>query len=194
MIRGKFPCLNKEIFLLINCYNSEEAMSEKWVEIEQILTDLLGDLTMAVTVLKDYESKPFMKESQNLAKRQCIWRLCTFSLVINCCKYVELNTKYGNEFNKLIPEHNKVRGQFNESVKKNKAINKLRNHCVAHVSDKSVYLSPIEVQKEIIEMFGGQHADDFLNWVCPDNLESTNKTESLVGVIWLLRDAVSSKL
>ncbi|BCG18050.1 hypothetical protein [Vibrio alginolyticus] len=57
-----------------------------------------------------------------------------------------------------------------------------------------MHLSPIEVQKEIIEMFGGQHADDFLNWVCPDNLESTNKTESLVGVIWLLRDAVSSKL
>ncbi|MCR9345074.1 hypothetical protein, partial [Vibrio alginolyticus] len=173
---------------------SEEAMSKKWVEIEQILTDLLGDLAMAVTVLKDYESKPFLQEPQNFVKKQCIWRLCTFSLVINCCKYVELNTKYGNELNKLIPEHNKVRGKFNEAVKKNKAINKLRNHCVAHVSDRAVHLSPTEVQKEIIEMFGGQHADDFLNWICPDDIESTNKSESLVGVIELLRDAVSSKL
>ena len=49
-------------------------------------------------------------------------------------------------------------------------------------------------RKEIIEMFGGQHADDFLNWICPDDIESTNKSESLVGVIELLRDAVSSKL
>jgi hypothetical protein len=179
---------------LIGRYNSEVAMSEKWHEIEQILTDLLGDLTISVSVLKDYESEDFLKAPQNLAKRQCIWRLCTFSLVINCCKYVELNTKYGKEFKELIPEHNAVRGKFNEAIKKNRAINKLRNHCVAHVSDKTVHLSPDEVQREIIEMFGGQHADEFLDWVCPDNIESTIKTDSLVGVIELLRDAVSSKL
>ncbi len=169
-------------------------MSGKWVEIEEILTGLLGDLTMAVTVLKDYESKPSMHEPQHQVKRQCIWRLCIFSVVINCCKYVELNTKYGKEFNELIPEHNKVRGAFNESIKKNSAINKLRNHCVAHVNDRSVYLKPLEIQAEIISMFNGQFADSFLDWLCPDNIDETDKTSSLVGVMELLRDAVSAKL
>lgn len=169
-------------------------MSQKWIEIEQILTDLLGDLTMAVTVLKDYESKQFLKEPQHKTKRQCIWRLCTFSLVINCCKYVELNQKYGKDFKELIPEYNKVRGSFNEAITKNSSINKLRNHCVAHVNNKSVYLSPLEVQKEIEGMFGGQNAEHFFDWICPDDIEKSDKTKSLVGVVEMLRDAVSSKL
>ena len=169
-------------------------MSKKWLEIEQILTNLLGDLTIAVTVLKDYESKPLLKEPKNLIKRQCIWRLCTFSLVINCCKYVELNQKYGKEFKDLVPEHNKVRGLYNEMITKNSSIKKLRNHCVAHVSNKSVHLSPLEVQKEIEGMFGGKYAEEFLNLICPDDIENSDKTKSLVGVIETLRDAVSSKL
>ncbi len=43
-------------------------------------------------------------------------------------------------------------------------------------------------------MFGGKYADDFLDWVCPDDIESSDKTKSLVGVIELLRDAVAAKL
>lgn len=168
-------------------------MSEKWIEVEEILTGLLGDLTMAVTVLKDYESKPSMHEPQHLVKRQCIWRLCIFSVVINCCKYVELNKKYGKVFKELIPEYNKVRGSFNESIKNNSAINKLRNHCVAHVNDREAYLKPIEIQAEITSMFDGQFAEDFLDWLCPDNIDETDKMKSLVGVIELLRDAVSAK-
>ncbi|MCS6123845.1 hypothetical protein [Shewanella baltica] len=169
-------------------------MSEKWIEIEEILSGLIGDLTIAVTVLKDYEAKSFLHEPQHQTKRQCIWRLCVYSIVINCRKYVELNKKYGREFQVLIPEYNHIRGIFNDVINKNSSIKKLRNHCVAHVSDKSNYLKPSEVQAEIIKMFNGHFADEFLDWICPDNINSTDKTDSLVGVIELLRDAVSAKL
>ena len=169
-------------------------MSEKWVEIEEILGGLIGDLTMAVTVLKDYEAKPFLHEPQHKVKRQCLWRLCVHSIVINCRKYVELNQKYGKEFQELIPEHNHIRGVFNNAINKNSAIKKLRNHCVAHVNDKSKYLKPTEAQAEIVKMFDGESADAFLDWICPDNINSTDQTDSLVGVIELLRDAVSAKL
>ncbi|HHX8496930.1 TPA: hypothetical protein ACVO3H_004044, partial [Vibrio diabolicus] len=174
--------------------NSGVKMSDKWIEIEEILSGLIGDLTIAVTVLKDYEGKASLREPQHQTKRQCIWRLCVYSIVINCRKYVELNQKYGKEFQALIPEHNHIRGVYNNEINKNTAIKKLRNHCVAHVSDKSKYLKPAEVQEEIIKMFDGNFADEFLDWICPDNISTTDKSESLVGVIELLRDAVSAKL
>jgi len=168
-------------------------MSNKWIEIEEILTGLLGDLTISVMVLKEYESKVGVHDPQHLIERQCMWRLCIFSIVINCCKYVELNKKYGGDFNRLIPEYNRIRGAFNEKIKDNRSISKLRNHCVAHVSDKSVYLKPSEVQEEIITMFGDKYGQIFLDWICPDNLHSTDQTTSLVGVIQLLRNAVSAR-
>lgn len=169
-------------------------MLSKWTEIEQILSDLIGDLTIAVDVLKNFEFEWEKSKKEDTVRRQLVWRLCIFSLVMNCCKYVELNKKYGKEFKNLIPEHNKVRGKFNEIITQNKSINNLRNGCVAHISDKSKYLSNLQVQEEINKMFGGHYADDFLNWVCPDDIESSDKTKSLVGVIELLRDAVAAKL
>lgn len=169
-------------------------MVEKWTEMNQILTDLLGDLTIAVDSLKRFEISRANGEQQDASTITAFWRLCTFSIVINCCKFVELNDKYGKYFKELIPEHNAVRNTFKQAISNNRSITKLRNHCVAHVNNKTVYLSRSEVQKEIEIMFGDKYADQFLNWVCPDDIETSDKTKSLVGVIWMLRDAVSSKL
>jgi len=168
-------------------------MSCKTQEIEEILTHIMMDLTTAVTVLKDYESKPFLHEPENMSKRQCVWRLCVNSIVINCCKYMEVNERYGMYFKEHIHELTDLRNKYYKEINNNKSIKKLRNYCVAHVSNKAEYLTANEVQSEINGMFGGEHADKFFNWLCPDNIESTVLEDSLVGTIQLLRDAIGSK-
>ncbi len=165
-------------------------------ELADILTGLIGDLSIAVSVLKEYESKPEMRKPELAVRSQCIWRLCVNSIVINCCKYVELNRKFGQEFKNEIPELNKLRGQFNEKITKNKSIGILRDDYVAHVNSRSSKkcLTHAEVQNHILSMFGGTHASKFLDWVCPDHIEASNQHESLVGTIQLLKDAVVKKL
>ena len=169
-------------------------MSNKWVEIEEILTGLLADLTVAVEVLKDYERNLPVNTPNYDVKRTCIWRLCIYSIIMNCYKFVELNRKYGSEFNKALPEHNKTRGSLQNKITENTAITKLRNHCVAHVNNDPDYLRPVEVQVEITKLFGGENAISFLDWICPENIENTDKEKSLVGVIEMLRDAITAKL
>ena len=75
----------------MSCFNLEGAMSAKWTEIVQILSDLIGDLTISVDVLKNFELEWEKSKKGDILRRQLVWRLCTFSLVIHCCKYVELN-------------------------------------------------------------------------------------------------------
>ncbi|MCD9504862.1 hypothetical protein GLP37_22145 [Photobacterium phosphoreum] len=169
-------------------------MSEKWVEVKEILSGLIGDLTISVTVLKEYEDQAYIHKPEYKIKRQAIWRLCVYSMVINCCKFLELNKKYGAIFKDLIPEHNDIRGKQVEKIKNNTAITKLRNSCVAHVNNKAKYLTENEVQNEIISMFNGTDAVEFLNWIYPDNVDEIDKTSYLVGVIELLRDSISKKL
>ena len=54
-------------------------MSNKWVEIEEILTGLLADLTVAVEVLKDYERNLPVNTPNYDVKRTCIWGAVPFT-------------------------------------------------------------------------------------------------------------------
>ncbi|GGB12486.1 hypothetical protein [Agarivorans gilvus] len=166
----------------------------KLLELEEILTNVMMDLATAVNVLRDYESRAWFQDPKNSKKRQCLWRLCISAIVINCSKYMEVNEKYGKYFKEELHEYTELRNKFYNAVKSNTSIKKLRNYTVAHVSNKSDYLSADEVQQEILLMFGNSNASDFLDWLCPEDIESTNKNDSLVGVLEQLRDAVSKKL
>ncbi|OOE40307.1 hypothetical protein BZG00_05615 [Salinivibrio kushneri] len=166
-------------------------------ELLEILVGLIGDLTISVSLIREYESKPYMHKPELKTSRQCIWRLCFNSIVLNCCKYVELNRKYSREFNEMTNELNQLRGQFNEQITSNKSLLILRDDYVAHVNSKKTKksLTPSEVQEHIITMIGGStNAAKFLDWVCPDSFEASNPNESLVGVVTQLRDLLASKL
>ncbi|OOE56940.1 hypothetical protein BZG13_12905 [Salinivibrio sp. ML323] len=166
-------------------------------ELLEILVGLIGDLTISVSLIREYESKPYMHKPELKTSRQCIWRLCFNSIVLNCCKYVELNRKYSREFNEMTNELNQLRGQFNEQITSNKSLLILRDDYVAHVNSKKTKksLTPSEVQEHIITMIGGStNAAKFLDWVCPDSFEASNLNESLVGVVTQLRDLLASKL
>jgi hypothetical protein len=171
-------------------------VQSRLVELTDILTGLIGDLSISVSVLKEYENKPYMHKPELSVSRKCIWRLCVNAIVINCIKYVELNRKYGKEFKEEIPDYNGLRGKFNEEIKKNTSIGILRDDYVAHVNSlkSKNCLTHHEVQNHILSMFADKNANKFLDWVCPDKIESTNLENSLVGTIQLLRDALSKKL
>ncbi|EGQ7962700.1 TPA: hypothetical protein NGS90_003650 [Vibrio parahaemolyticus] len=166
-------------------------------ELLEILVGLIGELTISVSIIREYEDKPYMHKPELVASRQSIWRLCFNSIVLNCCKYVELNRKYSREFNEMTPELNKIRGQYNELITSNKSLLILRDDYVAHVNSLKTKkcLTPDEVQNHIITMIGGgTNAAEFLDWICPDDYESSNPNESLVGVVTQLRDLLVSKL
>lgn len=171
-------------------------MRLKMEEMVGILTSLLGDLATAVTVLKDYENSPDFKLPKHALHRQCIWRLSFNSIVINCYKFAEFSRVYGKEINLIIPEMNVIKKRFVKDINNNTAITELRNDYVAHVrsDSKKRALSAEEVQSKITSMVGGSDASQFLDWVCPDNIEQTDFENSLVGTITLLRDAISAKL
>lgn len=88
------------------------------------------------------------------------------------------------------------KNRFVKENSENRAITELRNDYVGHVSSdsKNRALTNEEVQSKIFSIVGGSHADEFLDWVCPDNIEHTELQNSLVGTIQLLRDAVAAKL
>ena len=135
-------------------------MRNRSQELLEVLVGLIGDLTISVSVIREYEAKPHMHTLELKTSRQCIWRLCFNSIVINCCKYVELNRKYSKEFNDNIPELNKLRGQFNERITSNKSLLLLRDDYIAHVNSHKTKksLTPTEVQDHIVSMIGGQNA------------------------------------
>ena len=86
------------------------------VELKQacsILNELLADLTMAVTVLKDYEERDNLNELQ----RQVLHRLCFSTIFIECTKYVEFCTKYSRILNAEIPQLNILRNRYQEDIK-----------------------------------------------------------------------------
>ncbi|BER96694.1 hypothetical protein VNVC001_30150 [Vibrio cholerae] len=165
-------------------------------ELLEILVGLIGDLTISVNLIRECESKSYMHKPELRTRRQCIWRLCFSSIVINCCKYVELNRKYSQEFKEYTPELNKLRGQFNEKITSNKSLLLLRDDYIAHVNSKRTKncLTPHEVQVHIVNMIGGDNATEFLDWICPEDFDSCNPNDSLVGVVLQLRDSLASKL
>ncbi|EGQ7835228.1 hypothetical protein ACS0KD_004405 [Vibrio vulnificus] len=165
-------------------------------ELLEILTNMMGDLTIAVSIIREYEEKPHMHKPELRVSRQCIWRLCLNSIVLNCCKFEELNRKYAKEMNQIIPEYNSLRGEYNEIIKNNKSIQSLRNDYVAHVNSSRTKnaLTPDEVQSHIKAIVGSESANDFLDWVCPERVETTDLDKSLVGVVLQLRDSLGSKL
>ncbi|EJI1281304.1 TPA: hypothetical protein RQK50_004447 [Vibrio vulnificus] len=148
-------------------------------------------MTMAVTVIKDYESRRKLKELH----RQVLYRLCFSALVINCTKYVELCSKYSKVFNDEIPHLNKLRNQYQEEIKQ-RGIVAFRNDYIGHIHSKKLNrpLTDQEVQDKFLTIVGSSNVLEFLDWICPDNLSTTDRTQSLVGVIEMLRDALESKL
>ncbi|CAM4301214.1 hypothetical protein [Pseudoalteromonas byunsanensis] len=94
---------------------------------------------------------------------------------------MEVNEKYGKYFKEELHEYTELRNKFYNELNKNTSIKKLRNYTVAHVSNKADYLSANEVQNEIVSMFGGNHVSEFLNWLCPEDIDKTDKNKSLVG-------------
>lgn len=166
-------------------------------ELVEILVGLIGDLTISVSLIREYESKHYMHKPELKTSRQCIWRLCFNSIVLSCMKYVELNRKYSKEFNETSKELNKIRTQFSYKISTNKSLVSLRNDYVAHVNSNKtkLCLTPNEIQDHIISMIGGStNAAMFLDWIYPENYDATNVNDSLVGVITQLRDMVQSKL
>lgn len=157
----------------------------------KILNSLVADLTMAVTVIKDYEERGQLTEIQ----RKALYRLCFSELVIHCSKYVELCRKYGQQLNQEIPDLNSLKNNFSEEIKR-KGIVSFRNDYVGHIHSKKLKrpLTDEEVQNRIIDIIGSDNPLDFLNWICPDNLSSTDMNKSLVGVISQMRDALGKKL
>ncbi|MCL1125111.1 hypothetical protein [Shewanella surugensis] len=115
-----------------------------------------------------------------------------FSIIMNCRKYVEVCEKYGAELNKEIPDIKVLKGKYVEEINRNSAIADLRNHYVAHVQKKSEKraLSDEDVQNYILSMVGGDNASEFINWICPDDFEKSNREDSLVGVIEIIKDKV----
>ena len=175
------------------------SMSTKFIELVDILTGLIGDLTISVEVLKDYESKDDFNSPENHIRKQCVWRLCFSSIVLNCRKYVEACERYGKELNDAAPELSAIKGKYIKKINDNTAFSKLRKNYVAHVqidSDPNKRtLSQAEVQELFIEVIGdSKNAVGFLNWICPSDIENSKLEDSLVGTIQLLRDQVSSKL
>lgn len=166
-------------------------------ECVNILTGLISDLSVAVEVIKDYEKQPSFHLESKKAFRQSVYRLCFSSIVINCRKYVEFTAKYGQILNAIIPEYQEQKNKYIALINNNTAIKALRNDYIAHVQSSSTKkaLTELEVQNSIVEMIGGEHnALPFLNSISPDNIESTNLEDSLVGTIQLLRDALVDKL
>lgn len=167
-------------------------MSKRIEEIISIFSCLIGDLTIAVEVLNEFESRSIRPDK----KRQTIWRLCFFSIIMSCRKYVEACEKYGTEINEICPSLKSLKGIHVDKINRNSAIVDLRNHYVAHVQKKSEKraLSDQEVQAYIIQMIGSEDATEFLNWICPDSIENSNEEECLVGAIEKIRDEVAKKL
>jgi len=172
-------------------------MRKKIEECISILTSLIGDLSVAVEVIKDYEKQPSFHLESKQEFRQCVYRLCFSSIVINCRKYVEFTAKYGQILNAIIPEHQEQKNKYIALINNNIAIKTLRNDYIAHVQSSSTKkaLTEQEVQNSILEMIGGEkNALLFLNSISPDNIELTNLEDSFVGTIQLLRDALKDKL
>ena len=156
-----------------------------------ILNSLVADLTMAVTLLKEYEKK----QPPNELHRQVMYRLCFSAIFINCTKYVEFCTKYSKLLNTEVPEYNKLRNRFQESIKQ-KGIIAFRNDYIGHIHSKSLQrpLSNEEIHERFITIIGSNNALEFLNWICPDDFNNSNKTLSLVGSIKIIRDVLYKKL
>ncbi|GIC76937.1 hypothetical protein [Moritella sp. F3] len=172
-------------------------MRKKIEECVNILTGLISDLSVAVEVIKDYEKQPSFHLESKKEFRQSVYRLCFSLIVINCRKYVEFTAKYGQILNAIIPEHQEQKNKYIALINNNTAIKTLRNDYIAHVQSSSTKkaLTELEVQNSIVEMIGGVHnALPFLNSISPDNIESTDLEDSLVGTIQLLRDALLDKL
>lgn len=175
-------------------------LDTKLTELESIYTQLLSDFTGAVTVLRDYESKPDFGHPSNSVFRQAVWRLCFSAIVLNCYKYVEASAKYNRELRECIPNLTVIRNQYLKEINENTAIIELRNGYVAHIQygKEKRTLTNDEVQAKIVSMIGGgEDAGEFLNWICPKdfkNLDNTKKQDSLVGTIELLRDSISGRI
>ena len=90
-------------------------------------------MSVAVEVIKDYEKQPSFHLESKKEFRQCVYRLCFSSTVINCRKYVGFTAKYGQILNAIIPEHQAQKNKYIALINNNTAIKALRNDYIAHV-------------------------------------------------------------
>ena len=172
-------------------YNFEVDLAVELKQACNILNELLADLTMAVTVLKDYEERGNI----NGLQRQVLHRLCFSTIFIECTKYVEFCTKYSRILNLEIPQLNSLRNKYQEDIK-SKGIVSLRNDYIGHIHSKKLQrpLTDDEIQEQFISIIGSDSVLPFLDWICPDHLSKTDKTKSLVGTIEIIRDELEKKL
>ena len=174
-------------------------MSQKLSDLERVFTGIMGDLTIAVDVLKEYESKENFNDPDQSVRKQCIWRLCFFSIIVASKKYVDICTKYGKELNEYLPDLIEIKNYHQTKINQNTAIGDLRNHYVAHFQKEKKkephrVLDDTEVEMLFKKMIGTEGVGVFLDWICPGNINNTDFKSSLVGTITLMRDAISSKL
>ncbi|UJF21202.1 integron-associated HEPN domain-containing protein [Shewanella sp. OMA3-2] len=156
-----------------------------------ILNHLVADLTMAITVLKDYEKRGILNSFQ----RQNLYRLCFTSLIMNCSKYEEFCNKYRKVIYQEVPHLKELSDEFKKTILA-KGIKSYRNDYIGHIHSKKLQrpLTDAEVQSNFVGIIGSDNALDFFDWICPDNYIETDKTTHLVGVIETLRDDLSNKL
>ncbi len=115
---------------------------------------------------------------------------------MSCSKYSDLCKDYGKLLKTEIPQFNKVRNSFKAQIDDQRKIKSFRNDYIGHIHSKTLGrpLTPIEIQERFKAMWDTNDIFNALDWICPDNLDSTDKTQSLAGVIGLMRDALLSKL
>ncbi|GAB0109510.1 hypothetical protein [Pseudoalteromonas distincta] len=151
----------------------------------KISTNLIVDITMSVTVLKDY----LYKSDLSKLHERALYRLCFTSIIMNCSKYVEFCDKYNKLLHTENPKLDSLRNTFKEKVK-NKGIISFRNDYIGHIHSKKLQrpLDDIEIQDKFISIIDSDNVALFFDWLCPEDILNTDLTKSLVGVIQLTRD------
>ncbi|GGI67179.1 hypothetical protein [Shewanella gelidii] len=158
-----------------------------------ILDGLAGDLEGAVLLIKESRRKSIIEETEVSHKH--VFRICFTSIFINTSKFVEFCRKYSKLLNEETPELTTIRNSYQESIKK-KGIIKFRNDYIGHIHSKSLKrpLTNIENQVALEAIIGGADTLPFLNWIYPDDYETSDRLDSLVGIIEEHHDVLRAKL
>lgn len=163
-------------------------------ELVSILSDLIGDLATAVTVLKDYSSNEEFYELQHAHFRRGVFQLCLASIVLSLCKFEEACQHYGCLMNQSLSKPTKqMKNELVKKINERERIRALRNTYIGHVRDRGSQKAhgAKEVQSLIVDVVGGDSHEDvltFLDWICADPPNSSLASVSVTLCITTMRD------
>ena len=158
-----------------------------------ILNGLIGDICIAVEVLRDYETGVY--PNRDGWYRKGILRLCLQSIFLNCAKYTEFCREYGFVLTECCPELKKT-GNIVKGELEKRGVNAFRSKYIAHNrcdKTKKPFTSE-QVDEYVANILGGNGLEPFLDFLLPDNPKKFEKLDYFTGFMEIVRDKIHQKL